>query len=231
MNFDKRVSCSECENTSCKRRNYLGEKICKKFMVGSNRGSERFGCDICTDFKLQSYYFHSPSYKDFTLDDYIIYQGIYDLECKMTDMSNLITVHDKDKYVFDKYRYTFDNSRSFHYGRDKDYKKYYRIYKGDKILKHYINYQSWWNGEGILDDWIDICRNLYYRKRDKDYEKQAKEAFFSGQIIIFTDDKKFKYVVDYKDWFYNENCKPIEKYKNGGLNRSRNIKWIKCGEE
>ena len=224
MNFDKRLTCANCENSSCKRKEYLGEKIKHKVMVGDERGSVRFGCNICKDFKLQGFYFNSPSYADFTLEKYIVYQGIYDLETKMTGMGNLITVQ-KDKFIFDKYRETFDKSRSFHYGRDKNHDKYYRIYKGDKILKHYINYQSWWNGEGILDDWIDICRLLYYRTKDKNYEEQAKKAFFSGQIIIYTDNK---YIVDYEDWFYNENCKPIAKYKNGGLNRSRNIKWVEC---
>lgn len=191
MKIDRLLNCKDCkyhEKEGCKRIKYNSsyQSIDK---IEFHRSC--FSCQpsgkICNDFEIRDYYLNSPDFKDFTLDKYIIYKGIEQYETYMTKLPNLI--REGSLFYRINHNYRFEHSQVFHY----------RILKDGKELKRYKNYQSWANGEGILDDWVDICRTLPYD------EEKIREFFLQGEIGFRTiPNNKIVYYMNYKDFFYNK---------------------------
>ena len=186
MDFDKPLQCTDCthhEKPTCVRIIYDDHynPIGPFWFWKSDFEAHPRGM-ICNKFELWRGYNNSPSYKGFTLDDYIIYHGIEKLEHKVLTKTGF------NKRVNNEYMFEFlRNHDDGRYG--------YIIRKDGKELKHY-RCLGW---DLAFADWLDICRA---NKHTSEYLTEVKEAFLTGAVLLFLKmDNKGWYVMRYKDWF------------------------------
>lgn len=204
MDFDKPLRCKDCkhhEKLTCARIQYNEYHyhiglfwFYKPHFASHSKGH------ICNKFELIDFYYNSPSYKDFTLDGYIIYRGIEKLEHRILS-----------KTGFSK-RTTCDGKYTFEFLRNQT-RKGYVIWQGNKEIKHYRGIE--WSD--AFADWLDICRASEYTK---EYIEDVKEAFLGGAVLLcIKDDNKNWYVMKFRDWF-NGNL-----YREDGLFNVLEQQW------
>lgn len=191
MTFDKILNCEDCKHhlcPSCKRIDYdnYHHHIGKFWFKKSPFMAIPLGW-ICKDFELREYYFNSPAYADFTLDSYLVYEGIRKLEyCYLT------------RTGFTS-RNTCDNVYKFEFMRNaEDGQRGYKIYKNDVEIAYYKQFGGW---EEAFADWTDICRSVLHTE---EYIQAAVDMFLTGSVLLSTNNvDKGWYCMDYKDFFYN----------------------------
>lgn len=148
MDFDRALKCSDCclfETPNCTRIEYNeSHQHCGRFWFRKPvSGTCQGGC-ICSDFTLRDFYKNSPSYKDFTLEDYMIYHGkrrryshmaISDEQAIETFLQGDVSICVDDSGCWYKMRYKdFFYGNTIKDGKVNVHKKYY--YKIRKNLPY-----------------------------------------------------------------------------------------------